>query len=351
MTETPGAQTQAAKAAARKRPRRPADPKAEVPPPESVEAKANEALNEMGWPAPTPEQWDEALKGASIGAVRHIAEFFAPTVHQLWIEVMRSVRSIAKGDFNEDQGFKFRGVDAVVDKVGAALREVGVHIRPRRILEHTATEYTTRRGARMVNRVVRVEWEVTGPQGDSFLGESMGEAADAGDKSMSKAQSVAYRTYLLQALNIPTGERDPDADAHERDTPAAGEGYYWDQQQNQQVARQRPSQPQQSPSQDERRQAQAGEENQAAQPDVEEARKAMWVTAKGLGWEWNALAARFKSDHDGRETKQATREELEAFTAELVREAEQEEDRAKRVVQDELGGRPVEDAHTTGGVL
>jgi len=197
--------------------------------------------------------------------------------------------------------------------------------------------------------VVHVEWEVTGPQGDSFVGESMGEAADAGDKSLSKAQSVAYRMYLLQALAIPTGDRDPDADAHERDTPAAGEGYYWDQQKDQQYSRQRPSQ--QSASQDQRRQAQAGEENQAAQADVEEARKQMWKTCKGLGWQWKSLADRFKSDHDGRETSQATKAELEAFTAELVREAEEEEDRAKQVVQDQLGGKPIDEAQTTGGVL
>ena len=115
------------------------------------------------------------------------------------------------------------------------------------------------------------------------------------------------------------------------------------------VTRQRPSQ--QSASQDQRRQAQAGEENQAAQADVEEARKQMWKTCKGLGWQWKSLADRFKSDHDGRETSQATKAELEAFTAELVREAEEEEDRAKQVVQDQLGGKPIDEAQTTGGVL
>lgn len=269
-----------------------------------------------------------------------------PNVHELWSRVMDSVRSVAKGDFNEDQGFKFRGVDSVVDAVGPALRAHKVHIRPRRILEHTATEYQSKRGARMVNRVVRVEWEVTGPQGDSFLGESMGEAADMSDKSMSKAQSVAYRVYLLQALNIPTGERDPDMDVHERATPAAGEGYYWDQQQEQQFSRERPTQPRQ-----EARQAQAGEENQAAQADIEEARKEMWKTLKALGWQWKPLAARFATDHDGKETSQATKEELEAFTAELVKEAEAEEDRAKQVVQNELGGKPIDEGQVTGGVL
>jgi hypothetical protein len=259
---------------------------------------------------------------------------------------MESVRSVAKGDFNEDQGFKFRGVDSVVDQVGPALRTFGVHIRPRRILEHHATEYTTKRGSRMVNRVVRVEWEVTGPQGDSFLGESMGEAADAGDKSLTKAQSVAYRVYLLQALSIPTGERDADADAHERDTPAASEGHYWDQQQEQQYSRQRPS-----GGQDAARQAQAGEDNQAAQVDNEDARKEMWRVAKGLGWEWGKLAARFKADH-GTESNRALPAVINAFTNTLISEAEAEEDKAKATAAEVLGAKEVApDEAQPGGVL
>jgi hypothetical protein len=34
-----------------------------------------------------------------------------------------------------------------------------------------------------------------------------------------------------------------------------------------------------------------------------------------------------------------------------VREAEEEEDRAKKVAAEQLGARPIEEAHTTGGVL
>lgn len=330
MTETPGAQTQAAKAAARKR--SPRQPKAQAPQPEPQVASITEVTA-------TPDT--------------HVMSRPYPNVHELWSRVMESVRSVAKGDFNQDQGFKFRGVDAVVDAVGPALRQHKVHIRPRKVELVSTTEYTTKRGARMVNRVVKVKWKVTGPQGDSFVGESVGEAADAGDKSLSKAQSVAYRMYLLQALAIPTGESDPDADAHERDTPAANEGYYWDQQQERQYSRQRPPQPQQSRSDRDNgsmRQERAGEENQAAPVDNAEARKELWVTAKGLGWEWNALAARFKSDY-GMETKQADAATIESFMGVIIAEAQAEEDRAIQAVQEGLGGKPIDEAQTTGGVL
>lgn len=139
-----------------------------------------------------------------------------PTVDEAWSSAMDAIRSVGKGDYNQDQGFRFRGVDSVVNATGPAFREHRVKVIPKRIINVVRTEYETRRGTRMVNKEVTVEWEVRGPAGDSFTGESIGEAADAGDKSVSKAQSVAYRVFLLEALNVPTGDVDPDSESHER---------------------------------------------------------------------------------------------------------------------------------------
>jgi hypothetical protein len=315
------------------------------------------------WPeAMTREEWDK---------------FSPPSVHELWCRVMESVRSVAKGDYNKDQRFHFRGIDATLDAVGPALRRHGVHVRPKRILEHSVTEYTSKSGSRMVNRLVRVEWEVTGPQGDSFTGESMGEAADSSDKSMSKAQSVAYRVFLLQALSIPTGD-DPDFETHERATPSERE----------QAVRQAQSSGRSYRSREEweaaqrEAQAKAGEENQdtgqwpessnhdpwtgkpdeaqqdstvgkpdtpqqekpkAAEQSAEaaEARKEMWRVAKDLGWEWGRLSNRFKSDY-GIETAAATVEQLNQFKEAIIIESD-DMDRAKTLAQNELGGQVVSD--------
>lgn len=140
----------------------------------------------------------------------------AKPVHQAWLDVMEAVQSIGKNDRNTQQNYQFRGIDATVNAVGPALRDHGVFIHPKRIKDRTEERYETSRGAQMRNVTLTIEWEVTGPAGDSFTGESVGEAADAGDKAVSKAHSVAYRTYLLEALCIPTGDREPDADSHER---------------------------------------------------------------------------------------------------------------------------------------
>lgn len=145
----------------------------------------------------------------------------APTAIEAFSAVMADVQSIAKGDRNIEQNFSFRGIDAVMNTVGPALREHGVVIIPE-ALEIASERYQSSTGTGMKGVTVRMKYTVYGPAGDSFTGSAYGEAADSGDKSVSKAQSVAYRTFLLQGLTVPTQERDPDHDAHERmpQTPA-----------------------------------------------------------------------------------------------------------------------------------
>ena len=140
-----------------------------------------------------------------------------PTVHQAWANVMAKVQGIATRDKNTTQGFNFRGIDAVMNVVGPILREEGVFVVP--IQSNLQDErFTTARGTIMRGVTVQVAFAVYGPQGDHFVGEVMGEAADSGDKATPKAHSVAFRTFLLQALCIPTDEPDPDSETYDRGT-------------------------------------------------------------------------------------------------------------------------------------
>lgn len=142
-------------------------------------------------------------------------------VFEAFTAVMAEVTAIEKRDRNTQQGFTFRGIDAVMQAVGPALRTHGVFIIPTGTQLKSET-YETKprrdgdRGTTMRNVTVTMGYRVYGPAGDYFDGVSFGEAADAGDKAVTKAQSVAYRTFLLQALTVPTGDVDPDASTHER---------------------------------------------------------------------------------------------------------------------------------------
>lgn len=140
------------------------------------------------------------------------------TVHEALSHVMEDVQAVRKGDLNKQQGYSFRGIDAVVNAVGPALRKHGVVVVP--VAEDLKSEtYTSKYDTAMRNVTVRVRWVFYGPAGDSIEAVTFGEAADAGDKAVAKAHSVAYRVALLQALCIPTDEPDPDSTAHERAVP------------------------------------------------------------------------------------------------------------------------------------
>lgn len=142
------------------------------------------------------------------------------TVQEAWAGVMDDVRSLAKGDRNNQQNFSFRGVDAVMNAVGPALRKHGVSVVPTGVTNVSASSYTTKSGTVMRDVFLVVSYAITGPEGDVIPGAAAGEASDAGDKATPKAMSVAYRTFLLQALTLPTDEPDPDSQVYDRaETP------------------------------------------------------------------------------------------------------------------------------------
>lgn len=141
------------------------------------------------------------------------------TVHQALNLVMAEVQAVRKDSKNQAQRFNFRGIDAVMNAVGPALRKHGVVILPDEVDVHR-TNGTTANGKQVAEVVVKVTYRVYGPNGDSIHGKVAAEAMDFGDKAVAKAMSVAYRTFLLQALTIPTDEPDPDSESYERGVPS-----------------------------------------------------------------------------------------------------------------------------------
>ena len=137
------------------------------------------------------------------------------TVHEAWSAVMADVRELGKNQTNSHQKFNFRGVDDVMNAAGPALRKHGVSVIPERVhLTNAAAATTSGKAAR--EATVVVEYRIYGPAGDSMPGASAGESLDSGDKATPKAMSVAFRTFLLQALCLPTHDTDPDAQSYER---------------------------------------------------------------------------------------------------------------------------------------
>jgi len=138
------------------------------------------------------------------------------TVQQRLIAVMQDVQSVAKTERNQQQGFNFRGIDAVINAVGPAFRKHGVFVLPS-VRESEYGQVTIGKNATQMGHVrLLVEFTFTGLDGDTVSCTVACEAMDSGDKATAKAMSVGLRTALLQVLALPTDEPDPDASSYER---------------------------------------------------------------------------------------------------------------------------------------
>lgn len=132
-----------------------------------------------------------------------------------WSKVMAEVQWIGKDSLRADAGgrYNFRGIDAVLNAVGPALRKHGVVVMPIKVKPEFTT-ITTSKGVAMNYCRATVTYRVFGPKMDWIPadGEALGEAFDTGDKSSTKAQSVALRTFYINALAIPTNRPEMDTE-------------------------------------------------------------------------------------------------------------------------------------------
>jgi hypothetical protein len=139
-----------------------------------------------------------------------------PAVLTRLAEVMDDVKAVAKRDENTHDRYSFRGIDAVMNAVGPALRSRKVLVRPVVTMNERSEIIVGKGDTRMTLVRVEVDYIFTSAEdGSEFPVHVPGEAFDRGDKATSKAMSVAYRTALIQALCLPTDEPDADAQSYE----------------------------------------------------------------------------------------------------------------------------------------
>jgi ERF superfamily len=136
------------------------------------------------------------------------------TAAEVILSVMSDVSSVAKKDKNTSQGFNFRGIDAVVNAVGPALRKAGGFIVPT-VLEKSNEIHPSRNGGSLHTVRLTVQYAIYGTEGEPIIGVAAGEAMDSGDKATAKAHSICFRIFMLQTFALPTDEPDPDTFSYE----------------------------------------------------------------------------------------------------------------------------------------
>lgn len=140
----------------------------------------------------------------------------AEQIYTLIGEAMRRIGAIKKDRKNQQQGFMFRGIDAVYNALSPVMSDLGLFIVPE-VLEQAREERQAKNGSALIYSILKVRFTMFAPDGSSVSGVVTGEGMDSGDKASNKAMSIALKYFAFQTFMIPTEETavDPDAEVHE----------------------------------------------------------------------------------------------------------------------------------------
>lgn len=136
------------------------------------------------------------------------------SIYRRLVDVLEELPSIGKNQRNEQQGFNFRGIDAVLNELNPLLSKHGVFFVPT-VLERIASHRETRSGGTLWVVNLHVRYTFYGIEGDWIIADGWGEGTDSGDKATQKAMTGAMKYVLFQVFAIATDAAD-DAD---RTTP------------------------------------------------------------------------------------------------------------------------------------
>lgn len=146
-----------------------------------------------------------------------------PMIYKAISDVMADIGAVGKNQRNQQQGFMFRGIDAVMNAINPALVKHHVFVVPE-ILEQSREERTTKTGNHLIYSICRIKYTFYAEDGSSITAVTIGEGMDSGDKATNKAMAIAFKYACFQVFCIPTEEmKDPDEEKHEvtgeRDKP------------------------------------------------------------------------------------------------------------------------------------
>ena len=134
-------------------------------------------------------------------------------------KAMEDIGAIGKDSVNKQQGFKYRGIDAVMNAMNPVMRKYGLFLTPE-VLDHKREERQTSSGGRLIYSILTMRYTMYAPDGSSVSAVVIGEGMDSGDKASNKAMSVAMKYAMFQLFCIPTEEMvDPDSETPPESKP------------------------------------------------------------------------------------------------------------------------------------
>ena len=147
----------------------------------------------------------------------------SPQIYGLIGKAMAEIGAIGKDKVNQQQGFKYRGIDQVYNSLYPIMAKYGLFITPE-ILDHKREERTSTKTyqgqtktSTLLYSIITVRYTVYAPDGSYVHMTVIGEGMDSGDKATNKAMSIAMKYAMFQLFMIPTEAVDPDSECHDVD--------------------------------------------------------------------------------------------------------------------------------------
>lgn len=135
-------------------------------------------------------------------------------IYEAISNVMAEIGVVGKTSRSQ-QGYAYRGIDAVMNAINPALIKHKVFIAPQ-VLEQTREERTSNKGGLLIYSICKVKYTFYTVDGSNVEVIVIGEGMDSGDKATNKAMAIAFKYACFQVFCIPTEEMiDPDAEGHE----------------------------------------------------------------------------------------------------------------------------------------
>ena len=135
-------------------------------------------------------------------------------IYEALATVLTMDYAVGKDEKNQQQGYRYRGIEKTVNAVKPLLAKVGVFYVPE-VLDVNREERAGRNGGTLIYSIMRVRYTFFASDGSSVSATVVGEGMDSGDKASNKAMSAALKYALGNVLNIPTEMVDSETDSPE----------------------------------------------------------------------------------------------------------------------------------------
>lgn len=133
-------------------------------------------------------------------------------IYKAMIAAMADIGAVSKAQTNQQQHFRYRGIDDAMNALYPVLAKHGLFLVPE-VLEQTREERVTKSGGNLIYSILKVRYTMYAGDGSSVSAVVIGEGMDSADKSSNKAVAAAMKYAIFQMFCIPTEDMrndDPD---------------------------------------------------------------------------------------------------------------------------------------------